>query len=214
MKTEDFWFGRFLAVIFWVLFVAIMEEVLKIGCVALGLKRRSDDAESSYPVAQFIAESPRAVAICGVAAGIGFACIENVPRLYAISLEQPLVGIQQSQWGQASQEMLVDEGMLRAGRVWTTVFWCVFNIQPWLCGLAAVQLAKISDKGPLSPKDWLVVLRFVCCIHFFFDLLDRSSSFIVEVIGCCAIPYAMYAFRKEWNSMATEDGLLGQQGSE
>jgi len=210
MKDEENAVGRVFAVIFWVAFVALFEEIVKIGTVALGLKRSSTDDEAlpAASFAHFIAESPRAVALCGLAAGIGFTCIENIPRFYEVALDQPLVGITQSSFGQGSQESLVGEGMLRFGRVWTFVFWSLLNLQPWLTGLAALELAKVSGKGPIAPMDWFSVLKVVFILHFCFDLLDRSSNTFVEFIGCLTIPYAMNTFRKTWDSLDTRDGLL------
>merc|ERR1719379_2462997 len=77
MLNEELVVGRVFVVLLWVGFVAVMEEVVKLGAVALGLKRSEDDSEAipAHPLAQFIAESPQALAICGLAAGMGFALI-------------------------------------------------------------------------------------------------------------------------------------------
>merc|ERR1719161_2354934 len=57
MLNEDIAIGRVFVVLLWVGAVAIMEEVVKIGAVALGLKRNADDAEAvaapAHPLAQF-----------------------------------------------------------------------------------------------------------------------------------------------------------------
>jgi len=201
MSSEENVLGRVVAVLFWVAFVALFEEVLKIGTVALGLKRSSDDQEAlpGPSITHFILERPREFALCGLAAGIGFACIENIPRFYEMALDQPLVGIVQSQWGQSSQESLVDEGMMRFSRIWTFIFWSLLNLQPWLTGLAAIELAKA--KSPLAPMDWVSILKVVFILHFVFDLFDRSSNGWVEALGCAMIPYAMYKFKKSWEAV-------------
>jgi hypothetical protein len=208
MMNEDLVVSRVLVVLLWVGVVAIMEEAMKLGSVALGLKRNRDDAEA-LSAHQFVAESPQAIAICGLAVGMGFAIAENIPRMYALALERPLTEVNYSPFGDSSQNFLIDESTLRAGRVWTFVFWGLFNIQPWLTALAAIKLAQITSKGPAAPMDWLDALKFVVMIHFLFDLLDRSAHPLVEFIGCCAIPYAMYTFKRSWESMASGgDGLL------
>jgi RsiW-degrading membrane proteinase PrsW (M82 family) len=206
MLNEDLVVGRVFTVLLWVGFVAIMEEVLKLVAVALGLKRDQGDAEAS------IFENPQALAICGLAAGVGFAITENIPRMYALALQRPLAEVQFAPWGDQSESYLIDESTLRAGRVWTFVFWGLLNIQPWLTGLAAIKLSQITAKGPTAPLDFFSALKFVVVVHFLFDLLDRSAHPLVEFLGCCAIPYAMYTFKKQWESMsANGEGLLGDR---
>lgn len=207
MQSEELVVGRVFIVLLWVGVVAIMEEAIKLGAVAVGLKRSEDDTEATS--AEWFTNNPRALAICGLAAGIGFAFVENIPRMYAASLERPLVEVSQSYGGSATEKYLIDEPTLRASRVWIFIFWGVLNLQPWLTGIAAIQYAKIVGKGPLAPTDWFNVLKMVVLIHFFFDLLDRSAHPFVEILGCCAIPYAMYAFKKQWESL--DGGLLEDQ---
>merc|ERR1719424_2481365 len=80
MQNEESAFSRVLVVLLWVGFVALAEEVLKIGSVALGLKRSEDDQEAlqGSRLTHYIAESPQALAICGLAVGMGFAFVENI----------------------------------------------------------------------------------------------------------------------------------------
>jgi len=208
LKEEELVIGRVFVVLLWVSCVAVLEELLKIGVVALGLKRSEDDQEaiSGHQLTRFITESPQALAICGLAAGIGFTFIENIPRFYAVALQAPLVALERSYTGN-SEKFLINEDTLRQGRLWTFCFWGLLNIQPWLTGLAAMQLAKL--KAPISPMDWASVLKVVCIIHFVFDLLDRSSSPFVELMGCCMIPYAMHSFYKQYKSEGQDpSGLL------
>jgi len=207
LKEEEFIVARVFVVLLWVSCVAIMEEVMKIGIVALGLKRSESDLEAipSHPLTHFIAESPQALAICGLAAGIGFAFIENIPRFYAVALNAPLVALERSYSGN-SEKWLITEETLRAGRLWTFCFWGLLNIQPFLTGLAAMQLAKL--KAPIIPMDWASVLKVVCIIHFVFDLLDRSASPFVEFLGCCLIPYAMHRFYTQYKSEGADPNSL------
>jgi RsiW-degrading membrane proteinase PrsW (M82 family) len=195
--------NRLFSVLFWVGFMVLLEESTKIGSIALGLKRSEDDQEalSGPQLTHFIAESAQALAICGLAAGMGFAFVENIPRFYATALEQPLIEVS----GQ-SANALISESTLRSVRVWTFFFWGVLNLQPWLTGIAAMQLANL--KAPISPLGWATVLKFVCVLHFVFDLLDRSTSPLVEFMGCCVIPYAMYTFHKQWKLQAAPAGGL------
>lgn len=208
MKEEELVVARVCVVLLWVAVVAIMEEVAKLALAFAGLKRRDDTEPSS--IAVFLGESPQTLAICGLAAGIGFAFIENIPRMYAIACERPLAELQASGYsGSSTETALLDEETLRAGRIWTFVFWVLLNLQPWLTGLAAIQFAKITNKGPIvAPMDWFNALKFVAMVHFFFDLMNRSAHPAVEFLGCCAIPYAMYTFKKQWDSLASEDGDL------
>merc|ERR1719161_34008 len=118
-----------------------------------------------------------------------------------MTLECPLVELSADEWGEQSEAYITDESSLRAARIWTFVFWGLFNIQPWLTALASIKLAEITGKGPIAPMDWLSVLKFVVIVHFFFDLLDRSTHPLVEFLGICAIPYAMYTFKKQWESI-------------
>lgn len=210
LATEIHVPARVVVVICWVAFIALFEEVLKIGTVAFGLKRSSADQEavSAPSIAHFIIERPREFALCGLAAGIGFACIENIPRFYEMALDQPLLDITYSFYGEAEQTDLVTEDMLRFSRVWTFIFWAMLNLQPWLTGLAAFELVKF--KGPLAPMDWVSILKVVVIMHFTFDLFDRSSNGWIEGIGCSMIPYAMYKFKKSW-AAAEEDGLINDR---
>jgi len=207
LKEEELVIARVIVLLLWVAAVAVMEEVMKIGIVALGLKRTESDQEAipSHPLTHFIAESPQALAICGLAAGVGFAFIENIPRFYAVALNAPLVALERSYTGN-TEKYLITEDTLRSGRLWTFFFWGVCNIQPFLTGLAAMQLAKL--KAPISPMDWAAVLKVVCIIHFVFDLLDRSASPFVEFIGCCLIPFAMHRFYKQYNSEGADPSSL------
>jgi len=211
LKEEELVIGRVIVVLLWVSAVAIMEEAIKVGCIALGLKRSENDQEaiSVHPLTQFIAEGPQALALCGLAAGMGFAFIENIPRFYAVALQAPLVELQRSYTGN-TENYLITEDTLRQGRLWTFCFWGLFNIQPFLSGLAAMQLAKL--KGAISPMDLASILKVVCIIHFFFDLLDRSASPFVEFIGCCLIPYSMYRFYQQYKAEGADpNSLLADQ---
>merc|ERR550514_2175237 len=110
--------------------------------------------------------------------------------------------------GQYEETFIIDEQMLGMNRMWTLCFWGFLNLQPWLTGLAAMQLTNL--KNPISPMDWASVLKVVCIIHFVFDLLDRSASPFVEFLGCLMIPYAMHTFIKQYKSLdaASAGGLL------
>jgi len=207
LKEEEIIVARVFVVLLWVSAIAVMEEAMKIGIVALGLKRSENDQEAipGNDLTRFIAESPQALALCGLAAGIGFAFIENIPRFYAVALQAPLVALERSYTGN-TEKYLITEDTLRSGRLWTFCFWGLLNIQPFLTGLAAMQLAKL--KAPINPMDWASVLKVVCIIHFVFDLLDRSSSPFVEFMGCCLIPYAMHSFYKQYKSEGADPNSL------
>jgi len=218
MRREENVLVRVVAVLFWIGFVAIMEEGLKIGAVALGLKRNDDDEliipdPISHRLTHYIAETPHALAICGFAVGMGFAFVENIPRYYAQALEPPLVTISApSYFDQSEPEeiFLVSEGSLRASRVWTFFVWGLLSIQPWLAGNAAMKLSKF--KAPvISPETWFSILKVVVIVHFLFDLLDRSTNAFVEAFGCLAIPYAIYTFIKLWKELEAPTGLLDAQ---
>merc|ERR1719160_417047 len=114
MKEEELVVARVCVVLLWVAVVAIMEEVAKLALAFAGLKHRDDTEPSS--IAVFLGESPQTLAICGLAAGIGFAFIENIPRMYAIACERPLAELQMSGYGgsgSSTEKALLDEETLR-----------------------------------------------------------------------------------------------------
>merc|ERR1740130_2622877 len=58
MLNEEIVIGRVFCVLLWVAFVVLMEEAVKIGSVALGMKRSEDDQEAiaGHGLTQYVAE--------------------------------------------------------------------------------------------------------------------------------------------------------------
>lgn len=218
LSQNDNLVSRIFLVLFVVVFIAVIEEAAKLGGMVLGLKREMPAPGSEetgimrYLTA--VLESPHSLALAGLAAGVGFAFIENIPRLLSIAADPPLVMVQESYMGESEQLYMAEEDQ-RSVRVWVFFVWVLVNIQPFLSGLAAFKLAEHTGGAKiLTPQGVVEVLKVPLLLHFLHDLLARSTSTWVLILSFAFAPLSVYLFRKEWLANAADGqshGLLQER---
>jgi len=166
---------------------------------------------------QLLIETPKALALAGVAAGFGFMIIENVEYVLSTTLQPSM---DPSGKNANSEDGSPDDmfGVSTFFNIAVITVRVLLNIHPWLTGVSALRIGHIAfEKGEpmsacLGPSDIIWAVMPSALIHAAYDFTIVSLPLLAVV----AVPAIWYCSRQffysEWvkTDVGQEDDLAGR----
>jgi len=203
---DTFWHGDKIVKALLMVVVGFSEEFAKLIAATCGTCLSKETLEETSGgcwccnriCCRVLLESPKALALAGLAAGFGFMAVENVEYVMVSALKPVATPV-----GTTTEQILSEQDSKSGVAVITILVRVFFNIHPWLTGLSTVRLGQVAFDGEpttacLGPFTLLWAVFPSALIHAVYDYLIVA----IPIIGGLAVPFIWYCcrylFMRQW----------------